>query len=438
MKALEYLRVCRQYSQDYSGYEEVVVDGISNTIKAVEKFLNSKLVRQESDFKSVLPNIWVTLPVEEFNCDDDLLAMVYGDGFQADCISSEDREELLSDAKYEAYRLGNAYSVSGKISIWHSHGGADEVRVFLGDHGFCFRVGENNMVTVCTKHLSTRAATLGDPYIKFLIFVVHMLIEQYEKMSSMGLDSYYESLEVDLRYRSGWLKKSDFDRQVEGCFGGQLTLSYEERARFEDLVEGSGSEGSDAGIPMTRSSYLDAVHIALSAIHCDAKELSPVEAYKRYADGRDEGLLGIEDTEGAFEQWMKRRYRDTSYAEIYPTSSKSSAVFLFVTGSLGAYRLVVRASPTSPNYEIAIKMAVRLMGRYPVDVAESASLLERLNGDSIVVIPSEFSGLVSARYATPPAAKENSVIEGVYFDKTLSELVSGGVAVNLYSFDEAP
>ncbi|MGR5347160.1 hypothetical protein [Vibrio mediterranei] len=267
-----------------------------------------------------------------------------------------------------------------------------------------------------------------DEFIEFSSSVVDEVIGQYKQL--LESNTYYDNLGVPDAYRNGYILQKDLWAHESENGGSEELLS-----QFAAIKERTKEPAQE--VVITRSAYLDAMHVCLKAIRPEANEMSAIEAYRRFADGRDEGLLEIEDTPQAFVEWSKRRYADTSHAEIVPTSSKSTCVWLFANVNeegRGYYYLSSSISTHLKNEVITMALALDAAG-IPFVMSNPDEFEESLRGEELIVFVSLIEKTFDKRYFTRPCGYEDKNIADIHF-MDVEEALERGVPIKLYGLDE--
>ena len=126
--------------------------------------------------------------------------------------------------------------------------------------------------------------------------------------------------------------------------------------------------------------------MAICASRCGT--LSPKELYEKYADGRDEGLMDIdEDSPEAFRNWYEHRERGGHPWEVC-RGGNSTHVSLYVCKTdRGFFFAVAGSSWGRSNETINFYLALHRAGM-PVIIDEGNMLADRITGkDKIGIVP---------------------------------------------------
>ncbi|MCQ1061310.1 hypothetical protein LRP52_48050 [Photobacterium sp. ZSDE20] len=442
MKTFQYLFLCEQFDpenrtmESNSKFEPHVIKGLSERLSAVFRLFESKLMC-ETKYHFILPQVWVDLDHEEATTDLERVRCINPE-FEVDpdatgLSDDEEAQECLYLYNENISVLGEKLSVDANIRIWKGIAGKpNEWSLQFGNLKYYVQQ-DNDTVLISKNFYDGYSPTFDDLYLQVLFEVTGLLVAQYKKMELLGYDGYYDSLKIDPNYRNAWMY---YDEYLIAKGEEHVTsLTTEEKDFFLTNYQQLAREPYE-GIAMTRSLYVKAVHMALCSVHDSAKEMSPEEAYDRFADSRHEGLTELENTNEAFLEWMNRKHRDTSYAEIIPAMSKSLAVFIFVEQCRdGGQCLRIHAGPNSGSYESAIKFALALQDEYPVSLDYGEAFTARLTGKSIVLFTA-FGYRTVARYADKPRALSDAIIECIDYEHTPRQAIEKGWPVHQFELSE--
>ncbi|CAH6997768.1 hypothetical protein VCHA53O466_140202 [Vibrio chagasii] len=376
----------------------------------------------ENGFCSRMQRLWLPLPKEEFSSLDNEL-IFYGDGV-IDYIDDDD-----SQVSYEFWSERDAISyIPLDIVTYHLRGG-DEYRFIVGDHLFLFDKSDDVLVTVP----DVEQYPLWPDYLATLDRLTQLAAEQILKLVN-DVDCYYD--DIPMKYQLSTLPVREWNivrgkvdpdsNRIVGTFSSNLDLLAKVEADVPCTYESKGAL-------LTQESYLSAIHTALSSIHPKAAHMSPVEAYKAFCDGRDEGLLSIGGTSDDFREWMGRKWADSSYAEVIPTSSKSTCVWIFPQYCVGSesngFFTVCSSAKTTTKVEEIYRMTAALSeASLPVCLPEQDVYRKRIMGHSLVVFDNVFGKHYDIR--SLQIHFPDDVIEFISSSST-EDAINKGVKVNL-------
>ena len=199
--------------------------------------------------------------------------------------------------------------------------------------------------------------------------------------------AYNARLEAELPYecRVGTIRRGDyydiFPEERESDFAG-LTAT-EERDYLSYVKEGEPK----IGLPqMTANDFFRCCAAGYKANGYDIAGLSPIEQYRRHADGRDGGLLSVDpDSPEAFATWLESDERMGCHPWEVCRGGNSTHIDLYVHHDKDTgYRLVVRGSSIGRFAEaVRFYLSLRRMGA-PVWIYEAEQLARRITGDELI------------------------------------------------------
>lgn len=198
---------------------------------------------------------------------------------------------------------------------------------------------------------------------------------------------YNARLETELPYecRVGTIHRSDyyaiFPEDRENDFAG---LTPEEEQRYLSYVKDGEPK---VGLPqMTANDFFRCCAAGYEANGHDVVGLSPVEQYKRYADGRDGGLLSIDpNSPDAFAAWLDSDERMGCHPWEVCRGGNSTHIDLYVHRDKGeGYSMLVRGSSIERFAEaVRFFLSLRQMGM-PVWIHEAEQLAQRITGEELI------------------------------------------------------
>ncbi len=143
-------------------------------------------------------------------------------------------------------------------------------------------------------------------YLEWMISEVENVLDMMKK----GEYTHYILENLPYKYRTGVIATKEYWRLYPNAEARHFEkLSREECTEFTNLLAKSmaGNDGKPLGRikEMTLNKYLEISKIGYDANRLEGYETkTPLEMYKRYADGRDGGLLKLDsDSPKAFEEW---------------------------------------------------------------------------------------------------------------------------------------
>lgn len=140
---------------------------------------------------------------------------------------------------------------------------------------------------------------------------------------------------------------------------------------------------------MSASDFFNFCSMGYNAMGYDVNGLSPKEQYKKFADGRDDGLLDIEDASPeAFESWLNRKEFSTGHPWEVCRGGNSTHISLYVHNDEKGYYLYLSGdSYGRSNETIKFYLALCRAG-LPVWLHEAETLVQRVLGtEKVGVVP---------------------------------------------------
>lgn len=210
-----------------------------------------------------------------------------------------------------------------------------------------------------------------------------------EVIENIRVGIYNEQLEKELpsQRRTGTIHRRDMYR----VFPEWKQNDYRDISTWE-LYEFIGAASrTDPIIPKTRmcaNDFYNYCSLGYIANKYNVADMTPAEQYKRFADGRDEGLSKIDpDSYEAFEAWLNDRPRGGHPFEVC-AGGNSTHIDLFVQHSDRGYWLVLRGHSEGRFIE-TIKFFLALQhARVPVVLQNARQLVARVVGDEeIGIVP---------------------------------------------------
>lgn len=170
-------------------------------------------------------------------------------------------------------------------------------------------------------------------------------------------------------------------------------ISQKDIEEFLDLVEkGIGTDKPSNRLEkMTLNTFLDACALGYRYNYNDDPSLTPKQLYKKYADGRDDGLLRIEgDDPEAFENWDP--YSDENFNGHHPWEVcrgwSFSRIHLYPSKDENGYYFSVSGDSYGRCVEtIKFFLAIHRAG-YPIMIYDAKKIAQRFIGnDKIGIVP---------------------------------------------------
>ena len=127
-------------------------------------------------------------------------------------------------------------------------------------------------------------------------------------------------------------------------------------------------------ISITKNIYLQACNICYLANKLNLTD-DYSKNYKKYADGRDDGLLNIEDSEEAFEIWSKENHYGHPY-EIM-SGGNTTHISLYPIKEGNKYYLSLQGKAWNRSMETLNAFVALKLAGYPVELGDKDVILNR-------------------------------------------------------------
>ena len=225
-------------------------------------------------------------------------------------------------------------------------------------------------------------------------FKLESCIEQHVELIRSG--KYAKEIIDEMPY---YMKTGTVNRDVawKALHGKPLDNVYAEFSfpsmkRFMELAEASDlSKTSERLEEMTADLFFKCCYAGYEKNGYDIKGLTPKEAYDKYADGRDGGLIEIdEESPEAFRNWYDdtNRYGGHPWEVCRGGNSTHVSLYICKDRQKGDYYFVVDGRSESRFIEaINFYFAIKDM-KLPVVLNDSSLLLARLKGEeNLGIVP---------------------------------------------------
>ncbi len=252
--------------------------------------------------------------------------------------------------------------------------------------------------------INPRQEPCGFPY--DVTDLVHWLLTALKRtidMMRQGSYAEFVSRELPIRQKAGTVKRSDLwalypDLRDE--FFEDLTQKQVDR--FLSAIKGQPADLEE--LPgqlrsMTANDFYTFCSIGYKALGYAVKGQSPQEQYKKYADGRDDGLSEINpDSPEEFHEWLINRDRHGGHPWEICRGGNSTHISLYVCYEDTGYSLILAGSAVSRTIE-TIKIYLALKAKnLPVFLRDGDILAQRVTGEELIGIVPE--GVVPAYCST--------------------------------------
>lgn len=232
-------------------------------------------------------------------------------------------------------------------------------------------------------------------YIEWMISEVENVLDLLRK----GVYNSYIRETLPYKYRKGVISAKEYWKLYPDAETRHFeTLSREECAEFAKLLSDSMAESGGKTLgrirEMTVNKYLEISKLGYDANKLEGYETkTPLEMYKRHADGRDGGLLGIDpDSPKAFDEWFdipdKWVIENPSHLWEAIAGSSRTRLHLYVQRDDGGYFLSLAQNEfCCPEEAVRFYIALRKNG-IPVFIFDGEKIERYLSGDGkIGIVP---------------------------------------------------
>ena len=195
--------------------------------------------------------------------------------------------------------------------------------------------------------------------------------------------------------KTGTINRADYWRVIEGKHKDAPfeDFQFPERERFIKLAETEDlTNTKDRIYGMSANVFFQCCYAGYKknlTEYKNVENMTPIEAYKRFADGRDEGLTKIEDMDSteSWNNWYENRPQGGHPWEI-GAGGNLTHLDLFVyreRGETGYYFVVAGRAVGRFVEAINFYLAIRDLG-YPVVLRDADFFLKRLKGEETIGI----------------------------------------------------
>ena len=219
---------------------------------------------------------------------------------------------------------------------------------------------------------------------------VEWLIKVSEETVEALLAGTYNSMineTLPPQHRVGTIRRRDFYKVFPNAnkedFVGLSCLEM-----YEFIGAASHNEPCGTLTSMCANDFYKFCSLGYVANGYHVTDMTPMEQYKRFADGRDEGLSEIDpNSHKAFSEWLKNRQGGGHPFEVC-RGGNSTHIDLFVTNKQGKYLLTLRGDSENRFVEtIKFYLALR-HAKVPVVLLNAKKLVDRVLGEEeIGIVP---------------------------------------------------
>ena len=265
--------------------------------------------------------------------------------------------------------------------------------VTLENEGYMAVFLKNRMVLEVNPHLKEEQYDrLGDavnPFVEWLTASVKCCINQMLE----GTYNEYVKTHLTPENRTGTIIRNDYWRAFPEVKENYLkNFSKSDYDEFIRLMDGVKDKPSPNGRleTMTSGLFFHCCALGYEANHFQGCELPPKEQYLKHADGRDEGLCGIdENSPSAFETWYNDRMRYGGHPWEVCRGGNSTHVDLYVMRDEKGYYFYTAGNAWNRSVEAAHFYLSIYRAGYPVTIRDGRAMADRFLGvDRIGIVPS--------------------------------------------------
>ena len=240
--------------------------------------------------------------------------------------------------------------------------------------------------------INPRHTSEGFPY--DVADLAHWLVTALKSAIDLMRQGSYDALvrkELSIRQRVGTVKRSDlwaiYPDIKEEFFED---LSQKQVEQFLDAVKAqpaSPEELQDKLSSMTANDFFSFCSKGYAAMGYEISGRTPSEQYRKFADGRDDGLSEIDpDSTAAFQAWITNRKSFGGHPWEVCRGGNSTHISLYVRYSDDSYTLTLAGSAVSRTVEtIKFYLALKEAG-LPVFLRDADIIAQRMIGDELVGI----------------------------------------------------
>ena len=264
--------------------------------------------------------------------------------------------------------------------------------VTLENEGYMAVFLKNRMVLEVNPHLKEEQYDrLGDavnPFVEWLTASVKCCINQMLE----GTYNEYVKTHLTPENRTGTIIRNDYWRAFPEVKENYLkNFSKSDYDEFIRLMDGVKDKPSPNGRleTMTSGLFFHCCALGYEANHFQGCELPPKEQYLKHADGRDEGLCGIdENSPSAFETWYNDRMRYGGHPWEVCRGGNSTHVDLYVMRDEKGYYFYTAGNAWNRSVEAAHFYLSIYRAGYPVTIRDGRAMADRFLGvDRIGIVP---------------------------------------------------
>lgn len=219
-----------------------------------------------------------------------------------------------------------------------------------------------------------------------IIKKLNKLIDEHINLIKTG--KYKKEILDQLPYyhKTGTIKRSDFWRALKNTQGYTEFNSFKNKNEFIRYIQENHSEKPKGRLKtMTAKLFFKCCLAGYIENEYETPLSDLKKAYKNHADGRDNGLLDIDENDTtAFEKWHKEAHYGHPWEIL--RGGNSTHVSLYASHDEQGWYFTISGSSENRFMEtINCFVAIKRMG-YPVVITDAEKLVERLKGEEIIGI----------------------------------------------------
>ncbi len=227
---------------------------------------------------------------------------------------------------------------------------------------------------------------------KLLSYII-IKVKEVLKMLENNTYNDYIMKNLPFKNRFGVIKRSDYWKINE--YVKKELLEEISKTEIEAFVLNAKEDTNERIVDMTANKYFYCVRLAFQSIGRELGNLSDIELYKKYADGRDEGLTNIDlDSKEAFDDWYKDKDRRGGHPWEIIRGHSYSRVNLMVGHDDKGYYLGLDGTRILMKVEIAKIYLELIKNNIPVKIYEPNIIKDALTGDDYLGIVPDYLLLV--------------------------------------------
>jgi hypothetical protein len=249
------------------------------------------------------------------------------------------------------------------------------------------------------------------------------------RLIKSGEYHYFVNLNLPYRHRIGKILRQDYwfiFPEEKNAYFAEITA--DEIAVFESLIKRQPVDNPSYRLPiMTSGLYLDTCRLGYAANHYEgAENLSAKALYRKHADGRDDGLLDLDETSAeSFSAWFSDRNRGGGHPWEVCRGGNSTHISLFVSHDDKGWWFTLAGASVGRSVEtVKFFLALAEQG-LPVYLTKGTEILAMLKGEDFIgIVPqgvfprycdSFFPGEKMLTFMNLPWVKIDQLVKAAYW-----------------------